>query len=87
MDTDTLKVDVEEGAVGSCHLAVSEHPSHAVGGCARVRRFGSALYEIVPGFIVATLGIIVVSRLDREPPQEILAMHQQVRQSLRETGY
>jgi sodium/proline symporter len=52
-----------------------------------VGQFGSALYEMVPGFIVATLGIVIVSRLDREPPQEILAMHQQVRQSLRETGY
>ena len=52
-----------------------------------VDQFGSALYEMVPGFIVATLGIVIVSRLDREPPQEIQAMHQQVRQSLRETGY
>src|SRR5690606_4818204 len=52
-----------------------------------VDQFGSALYEIVPGFIIATLAMIIVSRLDREPPQEIQAMHQQVRQSLRETGY
>ncbi|MGY0558364.1 MULTISPECIES: sodium/proline symporter PutP [unclassified Lysobacter] len=52
-----------------------------------VDRLGFELYEIVPGFIVATLGIIVVSKLDREPPQEIQVLHQQVRASLRETGY
>lgn len=52
-----------------------------------VDRFGSGLYEMVPGFIIATLGILVVSRLDREPPAEIRATHQQVRQALRETGY
>ncbi|MGY0797974.1 sodium/proline symporter PutP [Lysobacter sp. A286] len=52
-----------------------------------IEQFGFELYEIVPGFIVATLGIIVVSKLDREPPQEIQALHQQVRASLRETGY
>ncbi len=52
-----------------------------------VDQFGSALYEIVPGSILATIGAIVVSRLDREPPEEIQVMHQQVRASLRETGY
>ncbi|MEG3191961.1 sodium/proline symporter PutP [Lysobacter sp. D1-1-M9] len=52
-----------------------------------VNQFGSELYEIIPGFIVATLAIIIVSRLDREPPQDIQATHQQVRQSLSETGY
>ncbi|TPE70008.1 sodium/proline symporter PutP [Halalkalibacterium halodurans] len=29
------------------------------------------LYEIIPGFILASIAIIVVSRLDQEPPQEI----------------
>ena len=49
--------------------------------------YGSGLYEIVPGFIAATVAIIVVSRLDREPPEAIQAVHMQVRASLRETGY
>ena len=52
-----------------------------------VDQFGSALYEIVPGFIAATAAILIVSRLDRDPPQDIQVMHQQVRASLRETGY
>ena len=52
-----------------------------------VGMYGSGLYEIVPGFIAATVAIILVSRLDREPPQEIQAVHMQVRASLRETGY
>ncbi|MEZ0472081.1 sodium/proline symporter PutP [Luteimonas salinilitoris] len=52
-----------------------------------IGRFDMALYEIVPGFIAATVAIVVVSLLDREPPQEIQATHEQVRHSLRETGY
>ncbi|GAB3337054.1 sodium/proline symporter PutP [Marilutibacter aestuarii] len=53
-----------------------------------VQQFGSGLYEMVPGFIVATLGIVVVSLLDRKgPSDEMKATHQQVRASLRETGY
>jgi sodium/proline symporter len=34
---------------------------------------GSALYEIVPGFLFGTIAIIVVSLLDKEPSNEILA--------------
>ncbi len=52
-----------------------------------IGQFGMELYEIVPGFVAATIAIIVVSRLDREPSQEIQAVHQQVHASLRETGY
>ncbi|WP_255516301.1 sodium/proline symporter PutP [Luteimonas suaedae] len=52
-----------------------------------IGRFDMELYEMVPGFIAATVAIIVVSLLDREPPQEIQATHEQVRLSLRETGY
>jgi sodium/proline symporter len=52
-----------------------------------VGHYGSALYEIIPGFIVATVGIIVVSLLDREPSAQIQSTHMQVRQSLRESGY
>ncbi|WP_132999309.1 sodium/proline symporter PutP [Luteimonas arsenica] len=49
--------------------------------------YGSQLYEIVPGFIAATLAIVAVSLLGREPAQSIREGHVQVRQSLRETGY
>lgn len=52
-----------------------------------IGQLGMGLYEIVPGFVVATLAIIVVSRLGRAPPQEIQARHEQVHASLRETGY
>jgi sodium/proline symporter len=52
-----------------------------------VDRFGSELYEMVPGFIAATIAIVLVSRLGAPPPQSIRALHQQVRASLRETGY
>jgi sodium/proline symporter len=52
-----------------------------------VGMYGSGLYEMVPGFIAATVAIVLVSRLDREPPPEIQAVHAQVRASLRETGY
>ena len=48
---------------------------------------GFALYEMVPGFLMATLAIVVVSLMGRAPSPEIQARHQQVRQSLRETGY
>lgn len=52
-----------------------------------IGQYGSQLYEIVPGFIVATVAIIVVSRFGREPAQDIQATHQQVHASLRETSY
>ena len=48
---------------------------------------GSALYEMVPGFIAATVAIVVGSLLDREPPTDVQVTHQQVRASLRENGY
>ncbi|MFD0740411.1 sodium/proline symporter PutP [Lysobacter koreensis] len=48
---------------------------------------GSALYEIVPGFIAATVAILIGSLLDREPPHEVQVTHQQVRASLKENGY
>lgn len=51
------------------------------------KQTGSALYEIVPGFIAATAAIVVASLLDRPPPAEVQVTHQQVRASLRETGY
>jgi sodium/proline symporter len=52
-----------------------------------VDQLGSELYEMVPGFIVATLGIVLVSRFDRAPPPELQERHRRVSASLRETGY
>jgi sodium/proline symporter len=51
------------------------------------KQTGSALYEIVPGFIAATVAILVVSRMGSPPSDEVQATHQQVRAALRETGY
>ncbi|GHA69012.1 sodium/proline symporter PutP [Cognatilysobacter bugurensis] len=51
------------------------------------KQTGSALYEIVPGFALATVAIVVASLLDRPPPDDVQATHMQVRASLRETGY
>jgi sodium/proline symporter len=48
---------------------------------------GSPLYEIVPGFVFATIAIVVTSLLDAPPPDDVQATHMQVRASLRETGY
>ncbi len=51
------------------------------------KQTGSALYEMVPGFIAASIAIVVVSLLGRPPSQAIQARHEQVRLSLRENGY
>ncbi|MGY0635023.1 sodium/proline symporter PutP [Luteimonas sp. A478] len=51
------------------------------------KQLGFALYEMVPGFVMATLAIVLVSLMGRAPSPEIQGRHQQVRQSLRETGY
>lgn len=48
---------------------------------------GSALYEMVPGVIVATVAIVVVSLMGRAPSQAVQATHQQVRLALKESGY
>ena len=48
---------------------------------------GSALYEIVPGFIAATVAIVAVSLLGPAPSGELQARHAQVRAALRENGY
>ena len=52
-----------------------------------VNRMGSEVYEIIPGFIVATVAILVVSLLDREPSAEMKATHAQVHAALDENGY
>jgi len=51
------------------------------------KQTGSALYEMVPGVIAATIAIIAASLLDRPPPAEVQATHEQVQLTLRETGY
>ena len=52
-----------------------------------VGQMGSGLYEMVPGFIAATVAIVVASLLDREPPTEVQVTHEQVQLTLRENGY
>ena len=52
-----------------------------------VGQFGSALYEMVPGFIAATVAIVVASLLDRHPPTAVQITHEQVRLTLHENGY
>ena len=39
------------------------------------KQTGSALYEMVPGFIAASVAIVVASLLDRAPPAEVQATH------------
>ena len=48
---------------------------------------GSALYEIVPGFIVGTIAIVVVSLLGRAPPPAVQATHDAVRAELQLHGH
>jgi sodium/proline symporter len=47
----------------------------------------SALYEIVPGFIAASVAIVTVSLMGREPSAELRATHAGVRDTLRTVGY
>lgn len=42
------------------------------------------IYEIVPGFLLSLLAIVVVSRLDRAPPPEVLATYDETQRVLRE---
>ena len=51
------------------------------------KQTGSALYEIVPGFIAGSIALVVGSLLSRAPSTEVRARHRQVRLSLRESGY
>ena len=48
---------------------------------------GSALYEMVPGFLAGTVAVVVFSLLDKLPSASIQARHQQVRATLHENGY
>ena len=51
------------------------------------KQTGSALYEMVPGVIASVLAIVVVSRIDRAPPEAVQATHDAVQAELRATGY
>ena len=51
------------------------------------KQTGSALYEMIPGVIGASLAIVLVSRLGRPPSQEVQAMHEEVQSMLRTNGY
>lgn len=48
---------------------------------------GSALYEIVPGFIACTVAIVVVSLLGKAPAPAVVATHKAVHDELRQHGY
>jgi sodium/proline symporter len=51
------------------------------------KQTGSALYEIVPGFAMATLAIVVVSLLGRSPSPAVQQQHEQVHAALRAQRY
>jgi sodium/proline symporter len=51
------------------------------------KQTGSALYEMVPGFFASTIAIVVVSLLGKAPSLQLQAQHEQVRSTLRESGY
>ncbi len=51
------------------------------------KQTGSALYEMVPGVIAATVAIVATSLLGPAPAAEVQATHQQVRLTLQEQGY
>ena len=48
---------------------------------------GSALYEIVPGFIASTVAVVVVSLLGKAPAPAIVATHKAVHEELRQHGF
>ena len=52
-----------------------------------VDQYGSALYEMVPGFAAASVAIVVASLLDRVPVESVRATHAQVHAALAENGY
>ncbi len=52
-----------------------------------VDQYGSALYEMVPGFAAASVAIVLASLLDRLPVESVRATHAQVHAALGENGY
>jgi sodium/proline symporter len=51
------------------------------------KQTGSPLYEMVPGFIAASVAIVVASVLDRVPVEQVRQTHAQVHAALSENGY
>ena len=51
------------------------------------KQSGSALYEILPGFIAATVAVVVVSLLGRPPSAVLQARHDEVHRTLQDSGY
>ena len=51
------------------------------------KQTGSALYEMVPGVVVAALAVVVVSLLTPPPPEPVRVRHLQVRACLRENRH
>jgi sodium/proline symporter len=52
-----------------------------------VDQYGSQLYEMVPGFAAASVGIVIASLLDRVPVDAVRTTHAQVHAALAENGY
>jgi sodium/proline symporter len=51
------------------------------------KQTGSALYEMVPGVVAASLAIVIVSRMDRAPSEAVQQRHDVVRGELHRNGY
>jgi sodium/proline symporter len=51
------------------------------------KQTGSALYEMVPGFLAASVAIVIASLADRVPAADVQATHDQVHAELGATGY
>ena len=51
------------------------------------KQTGSALYEMVPGFLAASAAIVIASLLDRVPAEDVQATHDLVHTELAATGY
>jgi sodium/proline symporter len=52
-----------------------------------VTREISALYEMVPGFLAASVAIVVVSKLGRAPSDAVQFTHKGVQETLKVHGY
>ena len=51
------------------------------------KQTGSALYEMIPGVIAASVAIVIVSRLGHPPSAAVESRHVSVREALEATGY
>lgn len=52
-----------------------------------VGHYGSGLYEMVPGFLAASMAIFVVSLLDPVPSMQVRTRHVRLHAALRKSGY